>query len=134
MDQAAHQLGPFSGALPQTMRRHRQQPIFTYHTKETPSHNRDILPRNVYYEGNPYALHISPTEPRLRQIVSTSRNTSHSRDFTETSSQRSCKVVRANGLRMIEKPKLIKVIEPSPLSQSRLNEQTRKLMEREMEL
>ncbi len=55
----------------------------------------------MYYANNPYNLQSSPTEPRLKGFFNLSRNSSLSKDYTETSSQRSSKIVRANGLRLV---------------------------------
>lgn len=114
--------GPFNTAIPQHIRRHKQQAIFTYQNKEGP-------PRNIYYDTNPYLLTQSPSEPRIKPTI-TSRNSSQSREYTETSSQRSCKLVRANGLRLVEKPRIVRGAEQSPMSQTRLNDQTRRFMQR----
>jgi hypothetical protein len=44
--------GPFNNIVSHPVRRHRAQPIFTYHGKESP--------QNIYYEMNPYLLQIAP--------------------------------------------------------------------------
>ena len=63
-----------------------------------------------------------------------SRNSSRSREGTDTNSQRSSKVIRANGLRLVQKPSLTKPQELSLSHASRLNEQTRKFVHREQQL
>lgn len=94
-------------------------------------HHQDI--RNLYYDNNPYYLNQNLlNNNRNKGIYNTSsRNNNTSRDLSETSSQRSSKVIRANGLRLAEKPKIYKGPERQPsLSQSRNNEQNRKFFEK----
>ncbi len=47
---------------------------------------------------------------RAKGIYNTSRNSNVSRDASETSSQRSSKIIRANGLRLAEKPRIMKPV------------------------
>lgn len=49
---------------------------------------------------------------RTKGIFNTSRHSNTSRDMSETSSQRSSKVIRANGLKLAEKPRISKDIIP----------------------
>ena len=84
----------------------------------------------MYYDSNPYFLHTSPSEPYLKTGMMTTRHSNRSREGSEGQSQRSCKVVRANGLRLVQKP-----VERERGSEQgtglRLNEQTRRMMQRE---
>lgn len=60
------------------------------------------LKKQPYNQNNPYSL---PNEPRTPQNAS--KETTLVRDtLTETSSQRSAKVFRTNGMRMAEKPNI----------------------------
>lgn len=61
---------------------------------------------------------------RAKGIFNTSRHSNTSRDMSETSSQRSSKIIRANGLKIAEKPRINKGIVPERqtiLTQSRNN-------------
>jgi hypothetical protein len=72
----------------------------------------------------------------MKGIAGTSRNSSHTKEFTETSSQRSCKIIRANGLRLVEKPKINKerVIGQSPMNSAKGFDPVGKAYERSCEL
>jgi len=56
--------------------------------------------RNLYYDNNPYFLNHNQLNNRSKGIYNTNRNSHASRDLSDTSSQRSVKAVRANGLRL----------------------------------
>ena len=62
------------------------------------------LKRQPYQESNPYALNRNPSTPFIQR--NPSNNDSYRDTLTETSSQKSAKIVRANGLRKAEKPNL----------------------------
>lgn len=66
--------------------------------------------RNLYYDNNPYFLNNNMMSNRAKGIFNTSRHSNTSRDMSETSSQRSSKVIRANGLKLAEKPRIGKGI------------------------
>ena len=68
--------------------------------------------RNLYYDSNPYFLNNNLLNNRAKGIYNISRNSNVSRDVSDTSSQRSGKVVRANGLRLAQKPGIMKGILP----------------------
>lgn len=68
--------------------------------------------RNLYYDNNPYFLNNNMLGNRTKGIFNTSRHSNTSRDMSETSSQRSSKVIRANGLKLAEKPRIGKDIIP----------------------
>jgi len=63
---------PFNTNIVNHPRKQKQQAVFTYH-------NKDIPPKNIYYDTNPYFLHLSPSEQRLKNPIAISRNSSHAR-------------------------------------------------------
>jgi len=74
---------------------------------------------------------------RNKGLFNTSRHSNTSRDMSETSSQRSSKVIRANGLKLAEKPRIVKTPVPERqtiLTQTKNSEQTKKLFDRNIEL
>lgn len=93
--------------------------------------------KHTYYDNNPYFLNNNYTH-RVKGIYTTSRHQNNSKDYSDASSQRSGKVVRANGLRVAEKPKFIKEKTPeqrqTSYSQSRNIQQGRKVLERNIHL
>lgn len=117
--------GPFNNIVTHQVRRHKQQPIFTYQGRETP--------QNIYYEMNPYLLQHTqhtPSEQPRRPLIAKSRNSTQSKEISDRSSHRSLKVIRINGLREAEKPKIIKQHDQFSLHSSRGNEHSLRFMER----
>lgn len=55
--------------------------------------------KNLYYDSNPYFLNNNAIN-RGRGIYNTNRNSIVSKDISDTSSHRSGKSIRANGLRL----------------------------------
>lgn len=62
--------------------------------------------RQHYYESNPYSLNRNPSTPFLHRTHTTPEAHSNRDNLTETSSQKSTKVVRTNGLTKAEKPNI----------------------------
>ena len=115
-----HVHNPFNNSIPAHLRR--KQPIFTYQRE----------PQHIYYDTNPYLLRVSPSEPRLRAGMTRMRN-ENVRELSDHSSHRSLRVVRVNGLKEVEKPKLVKMPEQHSLRSSHAYD-NRKNNQRELEL
>ena len=56
--------------------------------------------KNIYYDNNPYYMNNEPIN-KARGIYSTIKNLNKSKDLSDTSSQRSGKVTRAHGLKIV---------------------------------
>jgi hypothetical protein len=56
--------------------------------------------KNIYYDNNPYYMNNEPLN-KVRGIYNTTKNVNKSKDLSDTSSQRSGKVTRAHGLKIV---------------------------------